>query len=138
VQAFPSLQLVPSNLLAKLQVPSPLQVPACWHWPGLAQVKAVPLHTPALHASPLVQARPSLQRVPSVLLGLPHRPVLDEQVPTAWHWSLAAQTTGLPPTQRPAWQVSLRVQAFPSSQAAPSVLAGLEHVPVDGLQVPGL
>jgi hypothetical protein len=28
----------PSGLLAKEQVPSPLQVPGWWHWSGLAQV----------------------------------------------------------------------------------------------------
>jgi hypothetical protein len=38
VHGFPSLQLVPLGLLAKAQVPSPLQVPALWHWSGAAQV----------------------------------------------------------------------------------------------------
>jgi hypothetical protein len=33
--------------------------------------------------------------------------------------------------------VSVRVQAFPSLQAAPSGLAGFEHSPVAGSQVPG-
>ncbi len=47
------------------------------------------------------------------------------------------QLIGLAPTQLPAWQASLRVQAFPSSQAAPLVLAGFEHFPVDGLYMPG-
>jgi hypothetical protein len=46
------------------------------------------------------------------------------------------QTTGLLPVQTPAWQVSVTVQAFPSSQAVPSGLAGLEQGPMAVLQVP--
>ena len=41
---------------------------------------------------------------------------------------------GLP--QEPFWHVSPLVQASPSLQVAPFVLAGLEQVPVAGLQVP--
>src|SRR5437667_443496 len=37
-------------------------------------------------------------------------------MPATWHWSSAVQTTGLLPVQTPLWQVSLRVQAAPSSQ----------------------
>ena len=48
------------------------------------------------------------------------------------------QTTGLLPVQVPAWQVSVCVQALPSVQVVPSALAGLEQVPVDGSQVPGV
>jgi hypothetical protein len=40
------------------------------------------------------------------------------------------------PTQIPAWQVSVCVHAFPSLQAAPSLLAGLLHFPVALSQVP--
>jgi hypothetical protein len=36
----------------------------------------------------------------------------------------------------PLWQVSVRVQALPSLQVVPLALAGLEHTPVVGLQVP--
>ena len=48
----------------------------------------------------------------------------------------AEQTTGFAPVQAPAWQVSLCVQALPSLQALPLVLAGLEQVPFVGLHVP--
>ena len=34
-------------------------------------------------------------------------PVLVLQVPTSWHWSLAAHVTGFDPAQVPAWQVSV-------------------------------
>ena len=46
--------------------------------------------------------------------------------------------TGLPPVQTPLWQLSVCVQALPSLQAVPFALAGFEHWPVDGLQVPAL
>lgn len=51
---------------------------------------------------------------------------------------MAEHVTGLAPMQVPAWQVSICVQAFPSSQTAPSCLVGLEHVPEAGSQVPAL
>ncbi|TMA94472.1 MAG: hypothetical protein E6J77_03570 [Deltaproteobacteria bacterium] len=36
----------------------------------------------------------------------------------------------------PAWQVSVSVQASPSSQAEPSALSGLEQMPLAGSQTP--
>jgi len=48
------------------------------------------------------------------------------------------QITGLAPEHTPAWQVSLCVQAFPSSQVVPLAFAGLEHAPVAGLHVPAV
>src|SRR5207245_2396302 len=95
-----------------------------------------PVQTPAWHVSVCVQASPSLQLVPSALLGLEQVPLAGSQVPTSWHWSRAVQTTGFAPTQVPAWQESLWVQASPSLQAVPSVLFGLEQVPLAGSQVP--
>src|SRR2546429_198872 len=67
VHAAPSSHAVPSDLLAQEQVPSPLQVPAWWHWSGGTQVKAVPAHVSAVQASVCVQAAPSLHAVPSGL-----------------------------------------------------------------------
>jgi hypothetical protein len=46
------------------------------------------------------------------------------------------QVTGLAPTQAPAWQASVRVQAFPSLHDVPSGRAGLEQTPLAGLHVP--
>jgi hypothetical protein len=68
--------------------------------------------------------------------GVEQTPVEGAQVPALWQESGAEQVTALPPTQAPAWHVSVWVQAFPSLQVAPFVLAGFEHVPVAGLQVP--
>src|SRR4051794_24633964 len=59
------------------------------------------------------------------------------QAPARWQESGAAHVTGAPAVQTPRWQVSLWVQAFLSSQGAPSALAGFEHVPLVGSQVPG-
>src|SRR5262249_18941489 len=47
-------------------------------------------------------------------------------------------TTGLAPTQAPAWQVSLCVQALPSLQVVALALAGFAEIAVAGLQVPGV
>src|SRR5882724_10263927 len=58
------------------------------------------------------------------------------QAPAVWHWSAAVQATGLAPMQAPASQVSVCVQALPSSQGAPLGLAGLLQMPVAGLQAP--
>src|SRR5439155_1657492 len=96
----------------------------------------VPVHVPAGQETVPVQALPSLQVAPSGFAGLEHVPVAGSQVPAAWHWSDGARTTGVVPVHAPARQVSVRVQAVPSWQAAPSGFAGLEHVPVAGSQVP--
>ena len=44
--------------------------------------------------------------------------------------------TGFAPTQAPASQVSVWVQASPSLQAVPFGLAGLEQMPLAGSQMP--
>jgi hypothetical protein len=46
------------------------------------------------------------------------------------------QFMAAPLAHEPAEQASPVVQGFPSSQLAPSVLAGFEHTPVAVLQVP--
>src|SRR5437879_6168060 len=60
------------------------------------------------------------------------------QTPAVWHWSAAAQATGLAPTQAPASQVSVCVQALPSLHGAPLSLGGLLQTPVAGSQVPAV
>jgi hypothetical protein len=110
---------------------------ATWHWSDAAQTTGfAPVQTPAWHVSLCVQPLPSLQGVSFAAAGLEHVPVAGLQVPATWHWSDAAQTTGFAPVQTPAWQVSLCVQPLPSLQAVLFAFAGLEHVPVAGLQVP--
>src|SRR5207247_8708044 len=85
-----------------------------------------------------VQALAASHSLPSGLVGLLQVPVAGLQVPAAWHWSEAVHTTGFVPTQAPSAQASERVHALPSSQGAPSGLAGLLQVPVAGLQVPAV
>src|SRR2546428_464649 len=84
VHALPSLQAVPFAWVAKLHVPSPLQVPACWHGPGAAQLYAVPAQTPPVHTSVFVHALPSLHAVPLALFAKLHVPS-PLQVPACWH-----------------------------------------------------
>jgi hypothetical protein len=115
------------------------QVPALWHWSlGVHETALPPTHAPDWHVSDWVQALPSLQTVPSVLLGLEQAPVLLSHVPTSWHWSLALQVTGFLPTHLPAEQPSVLVQALPSSQPVPSMRGDLEQAPVSVLQTPTL
>src|SRR5437867_2151308 len=140
VQASPSLQAVPSVWVvgAELTAVAGLQVPGSWLWCAVQTTGLAPTQLPFWQVSVCVQALPSLQAVPLVLVvGTEHTPVAGLQVPGSWHWS-AVQTTGLAPTQLPFWQMSVCVQALPSLQAVPLVLVvGAEHTPVAGLQVPG-
>src|SRR5207247_1828507 len=130
VQALPSLQAAPSGFAGSEHVPvAGSQAAAEWHWSAAAQTtRFVPVHVPAWQVSVRVPAVPSLQAAPSGFAGLEHVPVAGSQVPAAWHWSPAAPTPGSAEVHVPAWQVSVRVQALASSQAAPSGFAGLEHV----------
>src|SRR5712691_9770540 len=85
VQAFPSLQVVPSGFGGLLHVPVVgSHVPASWHWSRAMQVTGlVPMHCPDPHLSVCVQAFPSLQVVPSGFAGLLHAPVVGSQVPAS-------------------------------------------------------
>jgi hypothetical protein len=86
VHALPSLQVVPFAALGFEQVPVlVLHVPARWHWSLAVQVTAVPPHTPAVHASLVVHALPSLQVVPFDAVGFEQVPVLVLHVPATWH-----------------------------------------------------
>jgi hypothetical protein len=138
VQGLPSLQTLPLVFAGLLHAPVVgLHAPTSWHWSSAAHITGLlPVQLPAWQVSVCVHPFPSLQTVPSALAGFEHAPVLASQVPTSWHWSLAVHTTGLPPVQLPAWQVSVCVHVFPSSQATPSAFAGLLHAPVLASQVP--
>src|SRR5438093_702119 len=95
-----------------------------------------PWQTPATHRSAVVHALPSSQSVPLGLGGVEHTPESGLHVPASWHWSCAVHTTGFAPEHTPPWHVSVCVHAFPSVHAVPFPLAGFEHAPVAGLQVP--
>src|SRR5712691_3971322 len=94
------------------------------------------MQAPAWQVSVWVQASLSVQALPFGFSGLEQMPLAGSQTPATWHWSRAAQTTGFVPTQAPAWQVSVWVQASPSVQAEPSALSGLEQMPLAGSQTP--
>src|SRR5258705_349799 len=95
-----------------------------------------PTQAPARQNTVRGQASPSVQAVPLALTGVEQSPLAGSQTPASWHWSTAAQKTGFAPVQMPAWQVSVRVQALPSSQAAPLILTGCEQTPFAGSQTP--
>src|SRR5438093_1071062 len=138
VQALPSSHGAPLSLAGLLQAPDAgLQTPAVWHWSAAVHTTGfVPAQMPASQASVCVQALPSSHGAPSSLAGWLQTPVAGLQVPAVLHWSAAVHTTGFAPTQAPAAQVSVCVQASPSSQGVPSSCAGSEQVPVAGLHVP--
>src|SRR5438093_9130482 len=138
VQASPSLQAAPLGLAGLEHAPvAGLQVPASWHWSCAVQATGfAPVHAPAWQVSVRVHALPSSHAVPLGFAGLEQVPVVESQVPASWHWSGAGQVTGFAPVHVPAWQVSLRVHALPSSHAVPLGFAGLEQVPVVESQVP--
>src|SRR5258706_7042936 len=139
VQALPSLHDVPSLAVGFEHAPlAGLQLPGAWHWSCAAQVTGFePTQVPAWHVSLCVHALPSLHVVPSLAVGFEQAPVARLHVPGAWHWSCAAQITGLEPTQVPAWQVSFCVHALPSLHVVPLLAVGFEQAPVAGLHVPG-
>src|SRR5439155_18263672 len=104
--------------------PPCLSQTASWHASGGTHPTGfVPLHTPAWQVSVRVQALPSLQAVPSGFAGLEQAPVAGSQVPASWHWSAAAQTTGV--CVQPAGEQASIVQGLLSSQLAdaPNVIA---------------
>src|SRR5947199_269476 len=138
VQALPSSHGAPLSLAGLLQTRvAGLQAPTGWHWSAAVHVTGLaPTQMPAAQASVCVQALPSSHGAPSSLAGLLQTPDAGLQTPAVWHWSAAVHTTGFAPTQAPAAQVSVCVQASPSSQGVPSSCAGSEQVPVAGLHVP--
>jgi len=138
VHELPSSQPVPFAAVGLEHMPvDGLHVPATWHWSDAVHVTGLPpVQTPAWQVSVCVHELPSLQPVPFAAVGLEHMPVDGLQVPATWHWSDAVHVIGLPPVQTPAWQVSACVHELPSLQPVPFAAVGLEHMPVDGLQVP--
>jgi hypothetical protein len=139
VQAFPSLHGVPFPAIGFEHVPLlGSHVPVVWHWSCAAQVTTVePTQTPIWHLSFPVHAFPSSQADPFTAIGFEQAPLVASHVPGVWHWSWAAQVTGFPPTHTPVWQVSVRVQAFPSLHADPFATAGFVQAPVVGSHIPG-
>jgi hypothetical protein len=140
VHAFPSLHAVPFAATGFEHAPvDGLHVPAPWHWSLAARVTGLPpVRVPFSHVSVCVHAFPSLHAVPFAATGFEHAPVDGLHVPAPWHWSLAAQVTGLLPVHVPFWHVSVFVHALPSLQVVPLAATGLEQVPVPGSQVPAV
>jgi glyoxylate utilization-related uncharacterized protein len=125
VQAFPSLH--GATLLVCVQPVTGLQASSVQTLASSQFGAAPPTHTPAEQVSLVVQVLPSLQG--AVLLVKTH-PVAGAQVSSV-HGLLSLHTSAAPPTQTPAEQVSLVVQALPSLHGA--VLLVKTH-PVAGLQ----
>jgi hypothetical protein len=108
VQAFPSVQPVPSPTSELAHCPlAGLHVEA-WHWSiGVHTTGLPPVQVPFWQVSVSVHGFWSLQVVPLFAAGLLHIPVAGSQVPALWHWSLAVHTTWFAPVQVQPWQVSV-------------------------------
>ena len=119
VHKLPSLQLAPLALVGLLQTPvAGAQTPASWHWSDALHVTGLaPVQVPAWQASDCVHKLLSSHAAPSVFIGCEQTPLAGLHVPTAWHWSCAAHTTGVPAWQLPPEQTSC-VQALPSRSHA--------------------
>src|SRR5256712_8206898 len=130
VQALPSSQLVPvSGVTVQLDVPSQVRV---LHWSEV-QVIVVPTHCPPLvQVSLKVQALPSSQLVP--VSGVTVQLDVPSQV-RVLHVS-EVQVMAVPTHCPLLVQVSLNVQALPSSHAAP-VVGDTAHldVPLQALRL---
>jgi hypothetical protein len=85
-----------------------------------------------------VHALPSSQGVLFAFMGVEHRPVAGSHTPAVWHWSMAAQLTAIPGVHTPARHASPVAHELLSLQGLPSFATGFEHVPVLGLQTPGV
>src|SRR2546427_539315 len=140
VQALPALHGAPLVFFLMIRrppgstlLPSTTLFRAAVHTRGLA-----PTQAPASQVSVCVQALPSLHGAPLGLAGLLEAPGAGVEVPGGRHCTAAVHTTGLAPTQAPASQVSVCVQALPSLHGAPLALAGLLQTPDAGLQVPAV
>jgi hypothetical protein len=90
-------------------------------------------HVPPPHVSPTVHALPSSQA--AVLEGC-WQPSVALQTSSV-HPLSSLQSRGAPGIQDPPKQLSESVQTFPSLQALPLGLTGLEQTPVPVLQTPG-
>lgn len=100
---LPVLQAVPLGAFGLEQVPVVgSQMPARWHWSDAVQTTGLlPVQTPFWHVFVWKHLSVPVQAVPLGAFGLEHRPVVGSHVPAWWHWSMAAQTTGLLPVQTP-------------------------------------
>src|SRR5438093_847051 len=97
----------------------------------------VPLQVPPWQTSFCVQALPSSHGVSFWGVGAEVAAGAGLEVLSVWSW-WEVVLVGLVPVQVPPWQTSVCVQALPSSHGVSSSLAGLEHAPVAGLQMPAV
>ena len=113
-----------------------LQARGLLPWQVSMVLVAVGVQRPDAQASPVEQAFPSSQVVPSARTGSVQVPVAGWQTPAPWQAPVEGQVFAAPLPQTPAWQDSPVVQLLPSLQVVPSAATGFEQVPEVGSQVP--
>lgn len=106
LQTLPSVQFVPFETTTWVTPVTGLQESAV-HGLLSSTTGALPaVQVPAWHVSAPLQTVPSAHAVPLALAGFEHWPLEALQVPASWQESEPTQTTGLEPTQVPAWHWS--------------------------------
>jgi hypothetical protein len=86
VQAFPSVQVVPSGVTEPRHCPVAGSQVAAWHSStGVHRTGLAPVQIPFWQVSVCVHKFASLQGVPLLAAGLLHAPVAGSQVPAMWH-----------------------------------------------------
>ncbi len=128
VQALPSLQGVPPTTATLIQLPVPVSQVSPVQGLLSSQFLVVPLHTPFWHASPVVQALPSLQELPFATVGYAQLPVSASH-PSVVQGLLSLQTLAVP-AQVPSLHASPVVHARPSLQPVPSTTLTDLQLPV--------
>ena len=118
VQGWPSSQVVLSGLGVTVQPPEPSQTEVAWHIVGV-QGLDVPPQAPEVQTSLEVQAWPSLQPVPSVLLP----PSMQAGAPVEQDVVPFLQRLGLPVQETPAVQ-AMQVPALLQTMLVPQGVPG--------------
>jgi len=141
VQASPSSQLVPSMRGTALQLPVTVShVPTLQESSKFEQLTAVPFLHMSVDKSHVSTPLHGFLSSHCASLVQPHllvsnlQPVGSTQLSTV-HAILSSQVIA-PPPHTPAVHLSALVHVLPSLHSVPSALAGLEHVPSFGSQVP--
>jgi hypothetical protein len=110
--------------------------PAAWHSSSGVQTVAVPPQLPDVHVSPLVQASPSSQKVPSPTGCASQLSLVSLQTPSLQASLEPEQSTAVPALHTPDWHVSAPLQYVPSSQGVPLLAGCASQLSLVSLQTP--
>jgi len=90
--------------------------------PSVGVQKVVPAGQLQVPPWQVVPGAAPVQVEPFVTAGLEQVPASGLQVPASWHWSIAVQLTGMPPTHVPLGHVNDPKHKFVALQGIPQVV----------------